>query len=310
MSTDGSRPVEFRRRDVVRGLGVGALAAFIAPAAVRAALRAGAQAGAPAGGYFLTAHELDTLGAVTAHLLPGPPDDPDPGAIEAGCAEAIDMLLAAFTFDPPLIHAGGPFSNRAGALRDDMAAFVPLDPLAELGWRIRLEGSQGRPERAFAGEVVGLQQQYRDGLARLDGFANAPPDQRDAMLLAPDVIDFSSLVLSDALDVLYGPPEYGGNRGLVGWAATGWPGDVQPRGYTVREVTELDPGPPMFPPLDAAAARDALTRYIIGITLVELPVSKISLQSGCHTHGEQENLLTSGSGPAAEPDLAAWRASR
>src|SRR5207247_9445962 len=51
-------------------------------------------------GRFLTAHELDTLRAVTARFVPGPPDDPDPGALEAGVAEAIDLLLAAFTLDP------------------------------------------------------------------------------------------------------------------------------------------------------------------------------------------------------------------
>src|SRR5205823_2918708 len=78
-------------------------------------------------GRFLTAHELDTLRAVTARFLPGPPDDPDPGAVEAGAAEAIDLLLGAFTFDPPLIHAGGPFSDRAGAVHDDLADFVALD---------------------------------------------------------------------------------------------------------------------------------------------------------------------------------------
>lgn len=261
-----------RRRDVVRGLGVGALVAFVAPSVLRAGVRARATGAPPVGGHFLTAHELDTLRAVTARLLPGPPEDPDPGAIEAGSAEAIDMLLAAFSFHPPLIHAGGPFSNRAGAHRDDMAKFVPLDPLAELGWRIRLEGSQGRPERAFAGDVVGLQQQYRDGLARLEGFAAAPSDQQDMILRAPDVVDFASLVLSDALDVMYGPPEYGGNRGLVGWTATGWPGDVQPRGYTPGEVSRLDP-PSSSPPLDAASARAALVRYVIGITLVEPPGS-------------------------------------
>ncbi|HJW70166.1 MAG TPA: hypothetical protein VJ829_12465, partial [Candidatus Binatia bacterium] len=153
------------RRDVVRGLGIGALMAVVAPAGLRAALRPREPASATAG-RFLTDTELTTLRAITGRLLPGPPEDPDPGAIEAGCAEAIDALLAAFSFDPPLIHAGGPFSNRAGARRDDMARFVPLDPLAELGWRIRIEGSQGRPERSFAGEVVGLQQLYREGVGR------------------------------------------------------------------------------------------------------------------------------------------------
>jgi hypothetical protein len=40
---------------------------------------------------------------------------------------------------------------------------------------------------------------------------------------------------------MYGPPEYGGNRGLVGWEFTGWPGDVQPRGYTPAEVSSAPP---------------------------------------------------------------------
>jgi gluconate 2-dehydrogenase subunit 3-like protein len=258
------------RRDVVRGLGVGALMAVVAPAALRAALRPRAPA-STGSGAFLTATELDTLRAITARLLPGPPDDPDPGAIEAGCAEAIDALLAAFSFDPPLIHAGGPFSDRAGGRHDDMARFVPLDPLAELGWRIRIEGSQGRPERSFAGEVVGLQQRYREGLASLQGIAGASPDLQDAMLRAPAAADFVSLVLGDTLDVMYGAPEYGGNRGLVGWTATGWPGDVQPRGYTRQEVEEIDPPTPPSGILDVATARDALSRYIPGTTVIDPP---------------------------------------
>src|SRR5438874_11916994 len=138
-------------------------------------------------GRFLTAHELDTLRAVTARFVPGPPDDPDPGALEAGVAEAIDLLLAAFTFAQPLIHAGGPFSDRAGATHDDFADFVPLDAHAELGWRIRIEGSLGRPEREFAGPVTGLQQLYRAGLKHLDDkaggdFASLPGPAQDLIL--------------------------------------------------------------------------------------------------------------------------------
>jgi Gluconate 2-dehydrogenase subunit 3 len=256
------------RRDVVRGLGVGALMAFVTPSALRAALRPHDPTVAGVS-RFLSETELATLRVIAGRLLPGPPDDPDPGAIEAGCAEAIDALLAAFSFDPPLVHAGGPFSNRAGAHRDDMARFVPLDALAELGWRIRIEGSQGRPERSFAGEVVGLQQLYREGLASLLAITGAAPDEQDAMLRDPAVADFVSLVLGDTLDVMYGPPEYGGNRGLVGWIATGWPGDVQPRGFTRREVEELDPVTPPSDVLEADAARAALTRYIPGTTLVD-----------------------------------------
>src|SRR5213082_672242 len=177
-------------------------------------------------GRFLTAHELDTLRAVTARFIPGPPDDPDPGALEAGVAEAIDLLLAAFTLDPPLIHAGGPFSDRAGATHDDFADFVPLDAHAALGWRIRLEGSQGLPEREFAGPVTGLQEIYRSGLAHLD--------ERSQQT-------FVGAALANTLEAMYGPPEYGGNRSLVGWGYTRWQGDLQPRGSTDAEVSQ--PGP-------------------------------------------------------------------
>jgi hypothetical protein len=37
---------------------------------------------------------------------------------------------------------------------------------------------------------------------------------------------------------MYGPPEYGGNRDLVGWQSIGFEGDVQPRGWTDAEVSE------------------------------------------------------------------------
>ena len=34
-----------------------------------------------------------------------------------------DLLLGTFSFDPPIIHAGGPFSDRAGATHDSFADF-------------------------------------------------------------------------------------------------------------------------------------------------------------------------------------------
>ena len=66
-------------------------------------------------------------------------------------------------------------------------AIVNLDRLAELGWRIRLEGSQGKPEREFAGPVTGLQEIYRSGLAHLDqraggSFAALPGPAQDLIL--------------------------------------------------------------------------------------------------------------------------------
>jgi len=187
------------------------------------------------------AHDLRTLSALTARLVPGPPEDPDPGALEAGAAEAIDLLLGAFACEQPPIHA---------ALE---GGFVPLDPVAELGWRIRLEGSQGLPEREFAGPVKGLAQLLSDGLALLDrrsreahgvDFADAPTADQDALLDAPDeqLGAFVRLALTLTLEAVYGPPQYGGNRDGAGWKPLGWAGFTQPQGFTPAQVSEPDGG--------------------------------------------------------------------
>lgn len=150
--------VRARRRTFVEGAGALALLALL-PAPVLARLRAEAAApGAP--GRFLTARELDTLRALTARLVPGPPGA-DPGEPEAGAAEGIDLLLGAFALDPPVLHAGGPFSDRAGARHDDFADFVALEPHAELGWRIRIEAPAGAGRRPGGGRRTA--RQHRSG---------------------------------------------------------------------------------------------------------------------------------------------------
>jgi hypothetical protein len=232
------------RRSLVRSTGAVGLLALVAPAHVRALIDEVARSSS-GGGRFLTASELRTLRAVTARLVPGPPDDPDPGALEARCAEAIDLLLGAFRVKPALIHAGGPFSRRAGGRRDDFAHFVALDRHAALGWRIRLEGSRGMKSREFAGPVRGLQQIYREGLTHLNAraggdFAALPGAAQDVLLRDATDAQVQELVgtaLDHTLDAMYGPPEYGGNHGLVGWSYTRWPGDRQPHGFTDREVS-------------------------------------------------------------------------
>jgi hypothetical protein len=250
---------DISRRTFLSSSGAIGLLALAPPARVEqllasASASASASAAAAPRGRFLSAHEMQTLTALCGRLIPGPPEDPTPGAIEARVPNAIDLLLGAFELDPPLIHAGGPFSNRAGNRRDDFAHFVPLDRQAELGWRIRLEGSKGIAEREFAGPVKGLQEVYREGLALLDTrararsgvtFAQATTTQQDQILA--DVKDaavqaFLGAALANTLEAMYGPPEYGGNRDLVGWTSNDWPGDLQPRGSTRAQVTRPDSG--------------------------------------------------------------------
>src|SRR5438876_8693294 len=260
------------RRSLLKSTGAIGVLAFVAPARVQALISQVAQSAGP--GRFLTAAELTTLRGVTARLIPGPPEDPDPGALEARCAEAIDLLLGAFAVDPPLIHAGGPFSDRAGAQHDDFADFVALDAHAALGWRIRLEGSQGLPEREFAGPVTGLQEIYRSGLAHLDersqqafgvDFKDAPGPAQDLLLsdqTDSDLQTFVGAALANTLEAMYGPPEYGGNRDLIGWGYTRWPGDLQPRGSTDAEVSQPGPDTGSI----TGAMLDDLQRFLPGLT--------------------------------------------
>jgi len=149
---------------------------------------------------WLTAAERTQLTALMDALVPG--------AGTAGGVDYVDQLLSAFDHDPPRIWLGG------------RGQWLELGAAEELAWRVRIEGSQGRPEREFNGPHTGWQQRYRDGLAAPD------PDR-----------EFLDLVFRHACEALYGDPAYGGNRRRSGWTAIGFDGPTQPRGWTDAEVT-------------------------------------------------------------------------
>lgn len=184
-------------------------------------------------GAFFSDAEMRIIEAACARLIPS---DQDPGATEAGVVGYIDGLLGAFTFDPPRIWAGGAFSGRHGGV-NGFTTFHRLSRLDELSWRTRIEGSQGIPEREFNGPVVGLQERYREGLRQLgDDFADIGGDERDRRLR--EAATFTELLYEHACEGMYGAPEYGGNRDLVGWRYIDFEGDVQPRGYSDEEVSQ------------------------------------------------------------------------
>ena len=200
-------------------------------------------------------HQMSVLTEATARLIPGPEDDPaelgHPGAREADAAGYIATLVGALAYDPPRVYAGGPFSNRSGSSRDDMADFLPLSHTTGNAWRTRLSA---------------IRDSYMAGLAALDRSARAAgatdfpsldADAKDRVLatnfevphLPREFSGFTDMLFSHAIEGTYSAPEYGGNRGLVGWHDIGFRGDVQPRGYTPAEVstplnqTRLLPGP-------------------------------------------------------------------
>ena len=99
-------------------------------------------------------------------------------------------------------------------------------------------GLAGRPEREFNGPVAAGRSSYRDGLAALGAdFAGVDGDEQDAPPRRRSAS--SSALLYDArvrrrvrrARVRRQPRRRAAGR------AIGFPGDVQPRGYTDDEVT-------------------------------------------------------------------------
>lgn len=249
---------QFSRRRMLRGSGALAVAFF----AVSRGGVADAVAVRVDGPGFLDESELATLRALVDRIVPGMPEDPAEGAVYAQCAEAIDALLAAFEVDPPRIYAGAPFSDRGGHPVNEFENFLPLDTYEATAWRLRIEGSRGRPELEFNGPVAGYRDIYRTGLAALNqaagpaGFAALPGPARDLVLQDsenPAITALMDIAVPHTMQFFYGAPEYGGNKDLVSWEFTGFDGDVQPRGYTAQQITEPDqPGlAEVLPPLPA-----------------------------------------------------------
>jgi hypothetical protein len=230
---------------------------FIAVAAIWLGIPWGrAQAQTQAG--FFTPHEHDTLAAALARLIP---TDKDPGASEANTINYIENLLSAFDHNPPLIFAGGPFSdrnpfpdNKTGVASNTFPPntfknFVPLSRIKELAWCMRLFGSKGVPggdfNDAVLGPTIGLRDLYKEGVQALgsksqqlfgDNFVALAPEDQDKVLKAVNQI-FVSQVFQNAIEGMYGPPEYGGNKDLVGWKYIGFLGDSQPLGYSIFNAT-------------------------------------------------------------------------
>lgn len=197
---------------------------------------------------FLNESEVETLTQLVDQLIP---PDQSPGGGAAGCAEAIQYLLSAFSFDPPMIFAGGPFSNRGGAESNDFEKFISLDRYETLAWQLRIEGSQDRPERLFNGPVKGWQQIYREGLTEVGRLGpirsllitSTPGPLKpviNGVLGNSAITDLIAVAFPHALEFMYGAPEYGGNRDLVGWGFTQYDGDVQPKGYSNEQVINPD----------------------------------------------------------------------
>ena len=205
---------------------------------------------------FFSSSERATLEAVAERILP-PIDGTGPARAHA--VDYIDRLLTAFDHDPPLIFAGGPYSgrhpypdNRTGRPSneypvDSFQRFLPLSRAKEIGWRVRLFGSQsvegGDFNDAVLGPTVGLRQRYAEGLKSIDAasdglfgktFTALTAEQQDEALSQADG-EFVLLLTEHIVEGMYGDPAYGGNHDRSGWRSVRFDGDSQPLGFSIYD---------------------------------------------------------------------------
>lgn len=246
---------------------------------------------------FFDEEEVRLLTALVARIIPG--DDEDPGALQAGVMFYIDDKLHQFeSFAEPTYHRE-PFAEE---YEDGEQPPTGDDVVAVHGDELYRYGFQG---------TLAPQQLYRAGLSALDryaqtrygqpfdvltserqdailtvlddiGQANEPDPETDStaeeMDLAEDSFGdanagtFFSTVRTDCIEGMFADPEYGGNRGLVGWAMIGYPGAQ--RSYSPEELlngTTKQPQSmhgltPMNPDLPHEPGAGALEQHQHGVT--------------------------------------------
>ena len=110
-----------------------------------------------------------------------------------------------------------------------------LIPSDELGPGAREARVSHYVVRRLTGPYAHHRETYIKGLARLDveagalyggGFAELAPELRDGLLRATEAPlgdPFFDLVLTHAMEGMFGDPSYGGNANLAGWRLIGYP---------------------------------------------------------------------------------------
>lgn len=185
---------------------------------------------------FFNAHQAAVVDAATRRIAPGPEDDPleagHPGAHEANVVRYIDTMLSLFSFNPPKLFTGGPYSNRNTKGPNYMERFTPPDVAQANAWKKR---------------IAGLRAEYIAGVKLLDSkaggdFTSLPGLRQDVILAGGDAVgEFRSILFQHTIEGMYSVPEYGGNANLVGWKEIGWPGDRHPKGFSDREMSQKTP---------------------------------------------------------------------
>ena len=199
-------------------------------------------------GRFLNPDQLAIVTAMAARIIPG--DEDDPGAVEAGAVDYIDLLLTTHEGYPQRTYTGGPMAQTYEGDEppepEDGVIWVQEDELGRYGWQ-----SIRTPREIYQMGLARLEElaQQRHGTA----FVDLGDDEQDELLEAvedaeDDDVDeifepiggetFFGLVKDHVVQGFLADPMYGGNRDRVGWDHIGFPGAQ--RAYSPQEMLDPD----------------------------------------------------------------------
>jgi gluconate 2-dehydrogenase gamma chain len=140
---------------------------------------------------FFTAEEAAIVEAATERIFPR--DENGPGAKDAGVTFFIDRQLAGAWGKGERWYKLGPRQLDAG------------------------------PEVGYQGTATPAEQ-YRTALKGLKGFAQLTPEQQDTALEGIADTRFFTMLRRNTIEGMFCDPQYGGNKGKVGWKLIGFPG--------------------------------------------------------------------------------------
>src|SRR5579871_6070262 len=138
---------------------------------------------------FFTAAEARVVSAACERIFPA--DESGPGATEAGVVIYIDRQLA------------GPYGR--DKYRYTKGPWVESLP------------EHGNQAKATPREI------YREGIGRLEGFAELPAAEQDARLVSIEKTPFFQILRRHTVEGMFCDPLHGGNAGMIGWQLIGYP---------------------------------------------------------------------------------------
>jgi gluconate 2-dehydrogenase gamma chain len=222
---------------------------------------------------FFSLHEAQTVEDLTAHILPGSPEDP--GAREAGVVTYIDNLLShEHGFAQP-IYRQPPFAEpytgqnppeQGGRTAGYQTVWVHRDELPRYGYqsaltpreiyRRGLELVDRYCRDSFGSSFIKLSESQQESVVSdmADGKVTPSPGQEggggsssasqtrgggesgdeETGFYPPSLEDFFTVLRTHTIEGMFSDPLYGGNRNLAGWKLLGYPGAQ--RAYTPLDI--------------------------------------------------------------------------